>query len=173
MNKKVILLLLAINLLVAAGIIIYMESTRVKTYYIDLNKVYSEFTLKKDLEKRLEAMVSVTNEQLDSLEMNGRYINNSLQTSPSDQDKIREYNSVVERYATKSEEFDQQKKQVAAQYDDQIWSQLNEYIREYGKEHNCDFIIAGNGDGSIMYSTGSKDITDKMIVYVNGKYQGQ
>ena len=173
MNKRLIILLVSINILIAAGIIIYIESTRTKTYYIDLNKVYSEFELKKELEKKLEAMISITKEHLDSLEMQARTINNSIQESPTDQMKIREYNLLSERYAAKSEEFDFQKKKVAEEYDQQVWAQLNEYIREYGKEKNCDFIIAGNGDGSIMYAEATKDITDKMILYVNDKYQGK
>ncbi len=173
MTKRTVLLFLLTNIMVAAGIIIYVEATRTKTYYIDLQKVYTEFELKTELEQKLEAMVSITNEQLDSLEMQARVANNHLQMSPSDQNRIREYNRVMERYVTRSEEFDIQKKQVAEEYDQQVWGQLNEYIREYGKENNCDFILAGNGDGSIMYSTDSRDITDKMITYVNGKYQGK
>lgn len=173
MNKKVIIIVVLINVLIATAIIGYIEMTRTKTYYIDLQKVYSEFELKKDLEKKLEAMVSITNQQLDSLEMQAKMINNSLQENPSDRNRIDQYNMVADAYVSRSEQFDAQKKQVAEEYDQQIWGQLNEYVKQYGKEMNCDFIIAGNGDGSIMFAKGSKDITDKMIGYVNDKYQGQ
>lgn len=173
MNRKNILLIAVANVLVIVSVIAYIEFTRTKTYYIDLQKIYGEFELKKELEAKLEAMVSITNEKLDSLEMQAQIINTGLKQNPSDKSKIEEYNRIAEIYSIQSEQFDQQKSEVAEQYDQQIWSQLNEYIRSYGKENNCDFIIAGNGDGSIMYAKESSDITDKMIIYVNNKYQGK
>jgi outer membrane protein len=173
MKKRQIIVIALVNIMVVAGLLLYIESGKTKTYYIDLQKVYTEFELKKELEQKMEAIVAVTNEQLDSLGMRANIINSSLQAAPSDKMKIEEYNSIAAIYSSKSKQFGEQKSLMAKEYDQQIWSQLNEYVREYGREKNCDFIIAGNGDGSVMYSDGSKDITDKMIRYVNEKYQGK
>lgn len=173
MNKRILIFLVALNLLIGGGILFYVESSRPKTYYIDLQKVYNEFELKKELEKKLTAMVSITQEHLDSMELQARVINSTIQQNPSDKQMINQYNMLAEMYAAKSEEFSNQKQQVAKDYDDQIWGQLNEYIKQYGKENNCDFILGGTGDGSVMYSKESKDITDRIIKYVNEQYQGK
>jgi len=149
--------------LLTAGIILYVEYRLPKVYYVDIRKVYDEFELKKELEGKLQSFISTSNTLLDSLELQaGR-------TDPGSP----AFGSLQQLYAARNEQFSAQGEQLTAQYDEQVWAQLNQYMQQYASEKRCDFLLGGNGDGSIMYAHPKKDITNEMITYVNGKYNGR
>jgi outer membrane protein len=57
-------------------------------------------------------------------------------------------------------------------YDEEIITQLNQYVQDYGKEMGYAYIYGNNGEGSLMYADDARVITREMIEYVNNRYKG-
>ena len=62
---------------------------------------------------------------------------------------------------------------MAKQYTDQIWEQLNQYIKDFGTQHKYKFIFGSRGDGNLMYAEEQDNITSEVLTYVNERYQGK
>ena len=81
---------------------------------------------------------------------------------------------------TKQQQFaDYQKaiNQKAGQEDSQmtkkVLDEINAYIKEYGKNHNCKIILAATDYGNIAYADEGLDITEAVLEGLNKKYSGQ
>ncbi|NOS93652.1 MAG: OmpH family outer membrane protein, partial [Cyclobacteriaceae bacterium] len=81
---------------------------------------------------------------------------------------------------TKQQQFaDYQKaiNQKAGQEDNQmtkkVLDEINAYIKEYGKNHNCKIILAATDYGNIAYADEGLDITEEVLEGLNKKYSGQ
>jgi outer membrane protein len=59
------------------------------------------------------------------------------------------------------------------EYSDEIWKQINHYIKEYGKDKHYDFIYGATGTGSLMYADSTLDLTVPLVKYINEKYAGK
>ncbi len=47
---------------------------------------------------------------------------------------------------------------------------VNDYIKEYGKKHNCKYILGANGSGNIVYAQETQNITDEILKGLNEEY---
>jgi outer membrane protein len=54
-----------------------------------------------------------------------------------------------------------------------IWTQLNQYITEYGKTKDYEYILGANGSGSLMYADSTLNITEEVTAFANKKYSGK
>ncbi len=62
--------------------------------------------------------------------------------------------------------------QLSEQYTADIWRQINQWVNEFGEQEGYDFVLGAAGNGSLMYANEANDITNKTILFVNKKYQG-
>lgn len=141
-----------------------------KVAYVNTYQLYEEFKLKKELEEKLKKTQLSRQVILDSIKSKIQLV--GINKDLSDQmlaDKIQE---LRQTYFLKEKQFSQENESQAQQYTDQVWEQLNQYVKDYGKEHRLKYILGANGQGSIMYADESNDITKELIEYVNEKYQG-
>ena len=172
MKKRTIYILFGILLLINTGMFFYFNGGRQNIYYVDLQKLYAEFELKKELETSLTNYVHQNTQELDSLAMTINQLKYRIDENKTERD-IMLFEQLGQLYVTKETNFKQERSNLSQQYDDQIWKQLNQYIKDYAAEHHCDFMMGGNGDGSVMYAKPSKDVTEDMIAFVNEKYNGK
>jgi outer membrane protein len=68
--------------------------------------------------------------------------------------------------------------QQQAQQEDQhltkaILSEINAYIKQYGKEHGYTFILGANEGGNIVYAAEGTDISDDILKGLNAQYDRQ
>jgi outer membrane protein len=160
------LLLIAIILL---SLNLFMSSS--KYVYIDITEVFEEFELKKELSKEYEKMTFEKNEILNGLSMEIEKLRNKIKDE-KDVVLIEEYKTKREFYLNKKEEFDGQNNLLLEKYDSQVFSQFNQYIKDYGKNNNYDLIFGANGQGSLMYGKDDLNITKDVIEYINNRYKG-
>lgn len=175
-NRKGIIIYLVVVAIVGIGAIsmaLFSVFQRPKVGYIELSTLYDEFELKKELESKL---INVQNNRqliLDSLKL-------QLQTSTASiQDKTNPTNSEISKWQTLKSNYQETEKQFAEDnysmtetYNQQIWKQLNQYVEDYGKENNYEFIYGAEGSGALMYGNKEYDITQELIKYSNEKYKG-
>lgn len=146
-----------------------------KTAYVDLGKVYNEFTLKKELESKMQQVQQIRKNQLDSLELDLNILARNLQ-SPSAANRSeleRQYQNKQQQYYFNKQKVEEESANLTQTYDDQIWKQLNQYIKEYGKANKFTYVFGAEGSGALMYADESVNITEELIGYVNANYKGQ
>jgi len=141
--------------------------------YVQTDKVYNEFRYKKELEAKYDEVVGYRKRILDSLEIQINAISVNIQNSAyKKEENIQTYQYLAMQYQEKQKAFEEDNNAMNQKYTQQIWSQLNTYIEEYGKKGNLDFIYGANGAGNIMHANKDYDETEKLITYVNERYQG-
>jgi outer membrane protein len=174
-TKNVITYLSISASIVALAISLFIWMNKPKTAYVDLGKVYNEFQLKKELEGKLLQVQTLRQNQIDSMKLDLNVLARNVQ-SENAANKTELQNRFIERrkqYAVKEKEFSEETDRLTQEYDEQLWKQLNTYVKEYGKDNNYKYIFGAEGSGSIMYASDVDNITDQIVTYVNTKYQGK
>lgn len=175
MNKKNGVLIginILLILLLIAGVIFY-NIKREKTAFIDLNKTYNDFDFKKELEKKAEEIQQKRKLIIDSLEFNLKILSKDINDEKGrDKMKIRDFEIKREDYIRKKQLFDEDNETMLKKYDEQIYKQLNQYVKDYGDLHHYTFIHGASGTGNIMYAKPEFDITNEVTLYINQKYKG-
>lgn len=176
MNKGLYLnggaLLIAVIALVVT--IALWTSSRSKTGYIQLHKVFAEFEMSKQYKAKLDAVVLARKNVLDSIELKLSAASRALQSQAKpEKDKIENFLYDKEIYIKKREQFEEDNKALEVQYNTEITKQLNQYIEDFGETNGYDYIYGAEGSGSLMYAQKSLNITDNVIMYVNERYKGK
>lgn len=171
MKKGIIYLLTAIIASLSTFLILHVNKEQ--TAYVNINEIYNEFKLKKELEQKYESVKLQRQNLLDSiklnLEMEARILNGKTNLP---EEEITQFQQKRERYLIKEKQFEEDNLNLNNQYTEQILNQINQYIEDYGKKSGYDFIFGASGTGSIMYASKHKDITNEVIVFVNESYKG-
>jgi len=142
--------------------------------YVNVQQVYDEFQLKKELESKLTNVQQARKTMLDSLELSLKVLSGKIENSLQ-RDAERENNFIVlrEEYVLKKNQFDEDNALMTRQYSEQIMKQLNEYTQEYGKQNGYTYILGAEGSGSVMYASEKRDITKDVLDYINRRYKGE
>lgn len=168
--------ILSVTVIVAAlvtGACMFISNSFPKVAYVELNQVYSDFQLKKELETKLDNVKQKRKEILDSLEVELNAISKRIEASAGkNMDEIKAFEFTRQNYMQQHESFEQDNLNMTQQYSGQIWKQLNQYVQDYGKEHGYDYILGADGNGTVMYADQGKNITEEIKKYVNEKYKG-
>lgn len=162
--KYLIISLIAIVITIT-GLLIYDYQGVKKVAYVQNDKLLSEFTLAKELDEDLEKVRLSRRNELDSLELQMKL----LYQAEGESEQLK---TLQTQYLEKKNYYNQEVLNLQQSFNEQIEKRLNEYIMAYGKENGYEFIHGASGVGSLLYADESKDITDELIEYVNGKYEG-
>jgi outer membrane protein len=177
--KRLFFLSLIVFAIGAITLSVFQFATRPKIAYVDLAKIYNEFELKKQLETQLNVVQQVRQKTLDSLELGLKIISRNLQNIDPDKNKeelqikANEFDTRKQDYLYKQQNFSADNSTLSQQYDQQIWKQLNQYVKDYGDAHGYTYILGGDGSGNVMYSSKGLDITEELITYTNERFKGE
>lgn len=174
MLKKTIVIGLSVIIIAGVGLSIGAGIGAPKIGYINTAEVYSEFGLKKELEVKLKNVEAERKNILDSLRLSFDMLSAKLQQEEkAAPESLERLNRIRQQYLQKEQEFSEDNQALADDYTEQIWQQLNQYIKDYGKKNNYRFILGANGDGAVMYADEGDDITKLVNEYVNSRYAGK
>jgi outer membrane protein len=156
------------------GFLAYQHFTgHVKTGYILIQDVYNQFELKKDLQKKYENSHSSRKRILDSLGADIRMLGQKIDAEKGkDTSDLGVFRRKRIYYYNNKQRLDQDDSAQMKQYDDQILSQLNQYVKDYGNENHYQYIF-GNTAGSIMQADETLNLTAPITQYVNERYAGK
>jgi outer membrane protein len=164
-------------ILLVLGVVFYIGSiiSKTRTAFVNTEMVYNNFDLKKKLELQLKTTETSRQAILDSLRFQLEFLSVEVQKpeKKSDSALVHRFNALRDYYFQQQQAFTEANQNQATQYTDQIWTQLNQYIKEFGDEHDYEYIFGANGDGALMYADDAVNITDDVNQYVNNKYQGK
>lgn len=145
-----------------------------KVAYVDLNEVYNDFQLKKELESKLKNTQNQRKTILDSIRIQLNLLKAKVTSAPKpDEDFIRQFEYKRQEYLLKEKQFSEENDNLSQQYTDQIMKQMNQYVEDYGKSKNYDWIQGAKGDGGLMYVNKKFNITKEVLEYINSRYKGE
>ncbi len=130
--------------------------------FVRIHKLFADFDGKKELEKELLTLKDKQQFVLDSLLL-------EVKTSSLEGVELEQKKMILQQVSI---EFENNLSKQATQSDEHIWKQINQYVEEYGKENKYTFLYGAGGNGAIMYGDSTKDVTQKVLVYINNKYKG-
>jgi outer membrane protein len=176
MKKIVIITGLALAALAVSitSLVMNLYNQQKKLVYVEMGKVYNEFALAKELTKEYESMMKVRNHVLDSLYKDLQFQTSELKANDkktmADLERVAK---VEQSYLYKQQQFEKENQTISEEMNAKIWSQLNQYLGDYGKKNNYAYVFGANGQGNIMYANEDENITQEAIAYVNARYNGQ
>jgi len=167
----------ALIVILAQGsfLMVWILGSKSKTAYVRTEEVYNDFELKKELEKKLESTRQTRQLLLDSLQYRMQLLTQrfQLQGGKPDEAALAQYNLYREDFFQKQKQFEEDNQALASQYTEQIWKQLNQYVKDYGSAQGYKYIFGAQGDGALMYADDADNITAEMKMYVNNRYKGK
>ncbi|MEO5643578.1 MAG: OmpH family outer membrane protein [Bacteroidia bacterium] len=143
-----------------------------KTAYVDLVMVYNQFKLKEELDSKLQSIQMTRKSILDSMELQLNVLGQKLQMRQRDTAGQVYYMQKREQLINHQQQFEQDNNTIAQHYQEQIWKQLNQYVRDFGKEYSYTYVFGGEGSGAVMYADDSHDVTGEVKEYINKHYKG-
>lgn len=177
MEKKFkIFLIISVSLLFMQGAFTLIWVTgKEKTAYINTEEVYNNFEMKKGLEAQLKNVQDARQHLLDSLKLQLDMMSIRLQQNEKDTDSLlfNSFSDMRDAYFKKQEEFKESNEILAQKYTDQVWIQLNQYMKDFGHQNEYRYIFGATGDGALMFADDAVNITVEVQGYVNDRFKGQ
>lgn len=177
MNK--IVFLVALLALTLSGICYYQYGQNTDQVYVDVNKLIEGYERTKIEQKGFEDKRASMNASVDSLmsvwqsdlkayekelaSMSNKQLEERKQLLQSKQQQIRNYKESVQK---KISEENQKMTQT-------IINDINDYVKEYGKENGYKIIFGAMGSGNIMYAAEGANITELVLDGLNNRYNGK
>lgn len=161
-NSRYIILI--ILLLLTVIVFLYVKKENTEVVYVRLEEVYDKFNMKTELERQFKSVEIKRKNLIDSLEFQAKQV----QINGTKE----QYGDAVELYVQKRRELENANDELSKQFDEQIWKQLNSYCKEFGKENNFKYVLGTDGSGTIMYADENNDVTQKLIDFINKRYNG-
>jgi outer membrane protein len=174
MNK--IPLYTAILAVVLSVVAIYFAKSSSQLVYVDVNKLITGYEKTKVAKAEFDKKANVMRANVDSLVGNWQkelknYEKERATLSPKELklkqellgNKQQQINGYQEAIQKKIQEEDKKVTQT-------VINDINDYIKEYGKDHSYKIIFGASGGGNIMYADESTDLTEEILKGLNAEY---
>jgi outer membrane protein len=135
---------------------------RLNVAVIDRVQLFEEFQGKVERKIKLDNMLNQYNHLVDSLSM----------IALSCRSNLTRFQAMNEKIAQVKTEYLENRSKLVSEYDEQIWSQLSGYLKDYSREMNYDIMLSRGQDGSVLYCDSLFDVTTQFIKYANTRYEG-
>ncbi len=174
MKNKFNIIVLASVLIISISACLYfiLNSKVPKLAYVELETMYNAFPMKKELEAKLTNVKQARKNILDSLKIQLNALSLSVK-SEKDAEGIRNFQIKKQEFLTKQQNFEQDNQQASQSYSSQIWKQINQYVKDYGKQNGYTLIAGADGSGNLLYADETKNITLEVSKYINERYSGE
>jgi outer membrane protein len=151
-----------------AAVYTYRESSEKEVASFNIQKVFEEFDMSKELKAGHDKEVNFRVKEIDSLEA---YINVSMNSADGMTDD--DYRASAQRIMVLRKELEELEGNHLAETDQKIQAQLVQYIKDFGKKGEYASLIGYNSDYPVVYSDSTMNVTDELIVFINTKYSGK
>lgn len=158
------------------GIIIYLflnKKDHQKVGYVYIKELYNGFEMKKEMERRYIQTKAARDKILDSMKFE---LNSVLKKIDSEKEKnkatVEEFQLKKEKFFQTKSSFEEENAKLTRQFDEQILSQLNQYVKDYGTQHQYSLLFGNDENGSLMFATEELNRTKEVLEFINEKYRG-
>ena len=176
--KKITLPIALIALLLSTFSFFYFQSSS-ELVYVDITKLMDGYD-RADVEKtKFEAMASKMQANVDSLIANWQEELKIYEKERSSMSS-KEVDLKKELLANKQQQISNYQQAIQRQIDEEdekasrtVINDINDYVKQYGKEHNYKIIFGASGGGNIMYAQEGTDLTQEVLEGLNAEYNGK
>jgi len=176
---KLYLLVIVLGIGVAFAIIQNYQN-KPKVGYVISEHLFEQFKGVSDAKHLLNIEVNKVQSKIDSLSYilgNLKALNDSLNTQGGDsltQQKIAiQANKIIKHMELLASHGESLAKEKDLTYSTMVISQMNQYIKEYGKENEFDLILGTTNTGNVLYGDESIDLTNDLVRYINEQYEAE
>lgn len=164
MKANIAIFIASLALVASVASFFWRDRGNTRVAFVSSQRIFESFIGTKDLKKKLNILEASHKASLDTLAMRAHVLEKSGGEA---------YIQSLQRHQDTEALFKQELQSAAASYTEQIWKQINQYTIEYGKAEGYTYILGANSNGTIMYANESEDITEKVLEYINRKYEGK
>lgn len=174
--KKLYLVSLALSslALILSLIVFFREN---KIVYVDSLKLITNYKGSKAAREAYEKKAAVWKANMDTLTMEF-----NRQAARFEKEKttltVKEKKLSEELLLNKKQQLDNYRQATAenASREDKemttrIFSEINDFLRQYGEKHGYEFIMAATNVGNIVFSKKENDVTEDVLKQLNEEYQ--
>jgi outer membrane protein len=174
-NRSNILISLLILLVLACCAFTYWDHLhRSKQGFIIVSEVFNQFDMKKDSERHFTLVKNRRQKILDSMAFDLRLLAKKIDAQKAkNKEDVDSYNLKREDFYRHQKTFEEDNKQLTSQYDSEIFTQINQYVKDFSKENSYQLVFGSDGNGSLMYGEDQLNLTKEVIEYINKKYKGK
>jgi len=169
--QKLTLASAMLALIISVSVLVLWMKKPTKIGYVNIETVYNDFQMKKELESKFQNVQSMRKNILDSLKLQLGLLAKRI-ASPNDKENMQRFEMLRQEYLLKEETFMQDNQVTTEQYAAQIWKQLSQYVKQYGKDHSYTYVLGMETKGTVLYGNEAEDITNDVKQYINAQYQG-
>lgn len=151
--------------LIVSALVYYFdknENKKEELVFVDNTKLFNEFNMTKEIKLREEATMKVLKYKIDSLYVIYKGLNK----------KSKQAKSLEIELNSKSEVLKNVQDNYTNNLTQNVWTRLNEYMSQYGKNNNLTILFGTTGNGNIMYAKEGANITNSVLSFCNKKYEG-
>jgi len=171
--KKLYYLTLALLVLLSFGYIIYLKETITKIAYININELYENFEMKKELEVKYQQIINARNKELEVVKQRIATLEKELESESGDvSNNVLQLAKEQKLLHNKSIVNNQLNDQLRSDYQHKALKQLDDYIKKFGQQNNLSLILGANGNGRVLYADDAANITEQVTDYVNKMHNG-
>ncbi len=176
MRRNLIVVIVAVLLSTAVSVLVGKYTFKAKPVaWVELPKVFNDFEYKKELEKKYLKSEEVRKKILDSLELELQIMYKQFESKNEKDipdDVKAQFQVKRENYLRKKNQYDEENSQMKADFNSQIYKQLSQYTKDYGKEKGYSVVLGAEGSGVILYGDDENNVTEEVLNYINNKYKG-
>ncbi|WP_445456087.1 OmpH family outer membrane protein [Flavobacterium sp. HNIBRBA15423] len=179
-SKKIdlskVLLVVSLIALLLSCLAIYFTKSSTELVYVDVNKLIDGYSRTKVAKAEFDKKATTLKANVDSLVTSWQkelqaYEKERASLTPKELqlkqellgNKQQQINGYQEAIQKKIQEEDKKTTQT-------VINDINDYVKEYGKDKGYKIIFGASGGGNIMYADESSDLTDEVLKGLNAQY---
>lgn len=176
--NKLALPIAILALMISVGSFFYLQSTSDQVY-VDVNKLLEGYKRTKIVRASYEEKAKTLNANVDSLmtdwqneikmyekersSMSNKELELKQQLLANKQQQINGYQQAIQKQI---QEEDKKATQT-------VINDINDYVKQFGKQKGYKIIFGASGGGNIMYADDTADLTDEVLKGLNAEFEGK
>ncbi|WP_418513035.1 OmpH family outer membrane protein [Corallibacter sp.] len=176
--SKLSLPLAVLAILISIFSFFYLKSQS-ELVYVDVNKLMDGYKRTKVVRAQFEEKAKTLNANVDSLMTDWQ---KELKSYEKERSKMsaKELELKQELLGNKQQQINNYQQAIQKQIQEEdkkatqtVINDINDYVKEYGKNQGYKIIFGASGGGNIMYADDVTDLTDDILEGLNAEFEGK
>ncbi|WP_299363511.1 OmpH family outer membrane protein [Winogradskyella sp.] len=155
----------------------YLQSSS-ELVYVDVNQLMEGYERTKVVRTEFEAKAKTLNANVDSLMVDWQ---NELRSYEKERSKLSKTELELKQklLGNKQQQINNYQQAIQKQIQDEdkkatqtVINDINDYVKQYGKDNGYKIIFGASGGGNIMYAHDATDLTDEILKGLNAEFKG-
>jgi len=149
-----------------------LNSSNQRVAFFDIDKVYDEFDMKKELEAKMRKMDEYQGFMIDSLKFQIRAAESVAVSNPNDKNAQNQLNLLYQQFQNISKEFSERNEGVAGQYNKMVLTQIHAKAKEFSKKKGFQYLIGQSESTDLIFYEEGLDVSEEFTRFLNETYAG-